>query len=36
MDCVILELQAAMGGDDALKFVSELSRAYLRHAAGAG
>jgi protein subunit release factor A len=33
---VILELQAAMGGDDAAKFVGELRRAYLRGADRAG
>lgn len=32
MDAVIVEMQAAMGGDDAAKFVGELSRAYLRYA----
>jgi protein subunit release factor A len=33
---VILEIQAAMGGDDAAKFASELRRAYLRFAQRCG
>lgn len=31
-ESVILEIQAAMGGDDAAKFAGELRRAYLRYA----
>jgi protein subunit release factor A len=36
MDAVILDIQAAMGGDDAAKFAGELRRAYLRYAERAG
>lgn len=36
MNAVVLDLQAAMGGDDAAKFVGELRRAYLRYAERAG
>jgi protein subunit release factor A len=33
---MVIDLQAAMGGDDAAKFVGELRRAYLRYAERAG
>lgn len=36
MTSVIIDLQAAMGGDDAAKFVGELRRAYLRYAERVG
>lgn len=36
MPSMIVEIQAAMGGDDAAKFASELQRAYLRFAARKG
>lgn len=32
MKSVVMDIQAAMGGDDAAKFVGELRRAYLRYA----
>jgi protein subunit release factor A len=32
MSTVVMDFQAAMGGDDAALFVGELRRAYLRYA----
>lgn len=36
MSAVVIDLQAAMGGDDAARFVFELRRAYIRYAERCG